>query len=358
MWEAAINELMKKTPRRHATTTTSMAGLWQKRWNEIEVGRIYTSLATGMVVFATYIHVPWQWTGWGVGCFSDRVYHWLPWKFLRHLPSLCVFACMCAWQYVWFAVVYTLIKAWMCMFVCSCWISNYDVFYGAFCAPVGLILLFNLSMVLYIICSLSRRKKWGKGNSEKKQIYQLLRITVSLSVLLGITWLFGILVVLVDSLTFQYIFAILNTIQGFLIFIFHTIGSVEVRKEWSNTVNNIRRKRTTSLNFMSTEKTGTAKSGTSRKRPNDLDKSALLAEGVALSDTQSPWSESTKSVAERTFSVAAASTPEATELSVMDNRGAFQKPLEERDEAEMQLTRVTSLAFSNVQVNEKVWTWY
>ena len=32
------------------------------RRNEIEVGRIYTSLATGMVVLATYIYVPWQWT--------------------------------------------------------------------------------------------------------------------------------------------------------------------------------------------------------------------------------------------------------------------------------------------------------
>ena len=61
--QAAINELTKKKPRRHATTTTSVAGLWQMRRNEIEVGRIYTSLATGMVVFATYMYVPWQWAG-------------------------------------------------------------------------------------------------------------------------------------------------------------------------------------------------------------------------------------------------------------------------------------------------------
>ena len=61
--QAANNELTKKTPRRHATTTTSVAGLWQMRRHEIEVGRIYTSLATGMVVLATYIYVPWQWTG-------------------------------------------------------------------------------------------------------------------------------------------------------------------------------------------------------------------------------------------------------------------------------------------------------
>ena len=266
---------------------------------------------------------------------------------------------MCAWLYVWFAFEYPLIKACVCMFVCSCWISDYDIFYGAFCAPVGLILLFNLSMVLYIICSLSRRKKLGKGNSQKKQIYQLLRITVSLSFLLGITWLFGILVILADNLTFQYIFAILNAIQGFLIFLLNTIGSAEVRKEWSNKLNNIRRKRTTSLNVMMTEKTGTAKSGTSHKRPNDSDKPALLAEGVALSNTEGPWSDSMTSVAERTSSVAAASVSvsEATELSIMENRGAIQKSLEENGEAEMPLTQGSSLVFTYVQVNENVWTW-
>ena len=43
--------LTKKTPRRYATTTTSVAWLWQMRRNEIEVGRTYMSLATGMVVF-------------------------------------------------------------------------------------------------------------------------------------------------------------------------------------------------------------------------------------------------------------------------------------------------------------------
>ena len=49
----------------HETATTSVAGPWQMRRIEIEVGRIYTSLATGMVVFATYRYVPWQWTGQG-----------------------------------------------------------------------------------------------------------------------------------------------------------------------------------------------------------------------------------------------------------------------------------------------------
>ena len=242
------------------------------------------------------------------------------------------------------------------MFDCSCWISDYDVFYGAFCAPVGLILLFNLSMVLYIICSLSRRKKnFGKGNTQKKEIYQLLRIMISLSFLLGITWLFGVLVVLVDSLAVQYIFAILNTIQGFLIFILHSIGSVEVRKEWSNTVSSARRKtRSTALNFSSTEKMGTLKSGT-YKRHSDAEKSTLEGGKVALNNHESAWSDSKTSVAERTSSVATVSVLEATELSVMDHRGAVPKTLEE-NEGETIFRQFSNPTFTDINIDDSMWT--
>ena len=65
-----MNELMKKTPRRHAKITTSVAGLWQMRRNEVEVG--YTSLATGMVVFATYYRKR--------GSASYIVREWLLWE--------------------------------------------------------------------------------------------------------------------------------------------------------------------------------------------------------------------------------------------------------------------------------------
>ena len=48
--------------------------------------------------------------------------------------------------------------------------------------------------------------------------------------LLGITWLFGILALDTKTIVFQYFFAILNSLQGFFIFIFHCLLNSEVRK--------------------------------------------------------------------------------------------------------------------------------
>ncbi|XP_022794234.1 adhesion G-protein coupled receptor D1-like, partial [Stylophora pistillata] len=47
--------------------------------------------------------------------------------------------------------------------------------------------------------------------------------------LLGISWLFGLLSVNSGTIAFQYLFAIVNSSQGFFIFSFHCIGNTEVR---------------------------------------------------------------------------------------------------------------------------------
>ncbi|XP_065193055.1 fibrillin-2-like [Sycon ciliatum] len=119
-----------------------------------------------------------------------------------------------------------------------CWISDFNVFYGAFIAPMALTLLYNIAILTIIIRSLHKRGKNNasmkrKGKKDNKGALYLVRVVVTLSLLLGLTWVFGILVVLVDHIAMQYAFAILNTFQGFLIFILHTARAPEVRKEWS-----------------------------------------------------------------------------------------------------------------------------
>ena len=47
--------------------------------------------------------------------------------------------------------------------------------------------------------------------------------------ILGVTWLFGILAIHESILFFEYLFNIFNCLQGFFIFIFHCVGSSEVR---------------------------------------------------------------------------------------------------------------------------------
>ena len=130
--------------------------------------------------------------------------------------------------------------------VLSCWIGTYKVLLGAFCLPAGLTLSYNFAIIIHATGSAEMR---NKSNREKttvfwKQHQILLRLTISLSFLLGITWLFGILVVLVDSLTVQYIFAILNTIQGVFFLLLHFTGSSNIRKEWTRRVSSVRRRGT------------------------------------------------------------------------------------------------------------------
>ena len=47
--------------------------------------------------------------------------------------------------------------------------------------------------------------------------------------LLGITWLFGLLAFNSATVAFKYIFAIANSLQGLMIFIFHCLLNKQVR---------------------------------------------------------------------------------------------------------------------------------
>ncbi|XP_065197525.1 uncharacterized protein LOC135829047 [Sycon ciliatum] len=119
-----------------------------------------------------------------------------------------------------------------------CWISNDAAFYGAFIAPMTLTLIYNAVVLFAVIRSLKKRSqnvKTARRKQETSGKLYLLRITVSLSLMLGLTWVFGVLTVVVDHISVQYIFAILNTLQGLFIFV-HTVRSKDVRKEWSESM--------------------------------------------------------------------------------------------------------------------------
>ena len=64
-----------------------------------------------------------------------------------------------------------------------------------------------------------------KGKVEEKtQITKLragVRVSMAILPLVGITWVFGILSFSSYTIAFKYIFAIFNSLQGLMIFIFH-----------------------------------------------------------------------------------------------------------------------------------------
>ncbi|XP_044181376.1 adhesion G-protein coupled receptor D1-like [Acropora millepora] len=58
-----------------------------------------------------------------------------------------------------------------------------------------------------------------------------LKACIILAPLLGLTWVFGLLTATDAGLVFQYIFTILNSTQGLLIFLLHVVRNSDVRAE-------------------------------------------------------------------------------------------------------------------------------
>jgi len=54
---------------------------------------------------------------------------------------------------------------------------------------------------------------------------------IILTPILGINWLFGLLAVNKQMLVFEFLFVIINSLQGLLIFLAHCVGSSEVCSE-------------------------------------------------------------------------------------------------------------------------------
>ncbi|XP_015748569.1 PREDICTED: adhesion G-protein coupled receptor D1-like [Acropora digitifera] len=129
-----------------------------------------------------------------------------------------------------------------------CWVSFSNNLIWTFVAPVLLVCVvrFLCSLVkrfhlrsterIYIILlSLVIREilkmQSGKAPNAEK-LRQAAKACVVLSPLLGMTWVFGILSVTNASLVFQYIFTILNSLQGFFIFLLHVLRNADVRAEF------------------------------------------------------------------------------------------------------------------------------
>ncbi len=74
----------------------------------------------------------------------------------------------------------------------------------------------------------SKRNKLGK---KEENNFQWIFGTFSLTFILGITWLFGFLYFNQGSLTMAYVFTILNSLQGLIIFITFCVLNKQVRSE-------------------------------------------------------------------------------------------------------------------------------
>lgn len=132
--------------------------------------------------------------------------------------------------------------------ITNCWLSITSGAVWAFVAPALCIIVVNVGILIAVTrvitqISADNYKIHGDPSAFKLTV----KAVAVLLPILGTSWVFGVLAVNSQALAFQYIFAVLNSLQGFFIFLFHCLLNSEVRaafkhktKVWSLTSSSIR----------------------------------------------------------------------------------------------------------------------
>ena len=100
------------------------------------------------------------------------------------------------------------------------------MFWGTFLAPIFAVIVFNLVVFVCVVVVLLRHKMGRVARKqEQMKAKTALRLMFSIScvmLLFGLTWLFAILTFSATGLreTFQLLFTVFNSLQGFFIFLF------------------------------------------------------------------------------------------------------------------------------------------
>ncbi|PIK61624.1 putative G-protein coupled receptor [Apostichopus japonicus] len=128
---------------------------------------------------------------------------------------------------------------------CSVWIDreNYGYennlcylkripFFISFFVPVCIVMIWNSVVYILVARQMHRLRKRQTKFNQTFSLTDQLRASFSLTFLLGLTWLFAFFAFGELNLTFTYLFAITNTLQGFVVFLLHCVFKREIRRQW------------------------------------------------------------------------------------------------------------------------------
>ena len=163
----------------------------------------------------------------------------------------------------------------------SCRVYGYSFWIGLL-VPFGVIYVFNWIMYIGIIVSVLRRRNMKKEIGMKHQQWkENLVITITLSVLFGLGWVSGLLAstdIKVDyvRVPFEWVFTILNCLQGVVIFYVYCLRPPEIRRKLFSVF---------SVCKSSKRKVTTSTSKTNSKALNNFFVNTSIATGtISLSD--------------------------------------------------------------------------
>ncbi|XP_077985318.1 adhesion G-protein coupled receptor D1-like [Glandiceps talaboti] len=112
----------------------------------------------------------------------------------------------------------------------NCWLAVSSGLIWAFVGPALVIILTNVVFLGMVVRVISRLQNCAEDDKYTK-VRASVKAAIVLLPLLGMTWLFGLVSVNRHTIFFEYVFAILNSLQGFFIFVLYCFKSSEVRAQ-------------------------------------------------------------------------------------------------------------------------------
>ncbi|XP_041357140.1 adhesion G protein-coupled receptor L4-like isoform X2 [Gigantopelta aegis] len=115
-----------------------------------------------------------------------------------------------------------------------CWLTTEHYFIWSFAGPVAVILLANAVILVYTMSMVCRHSEYVMNTKEKDSanFRTWVQGALSMEVMLGLTWIFGYFYISQATVALAYIFTVLNSLQGLLIFCFHCLLNRKVMKEY------------------------------------------------------------------------------------------------------------------------------
>ncbi|KAK2494076.1 hypothetical protein MC885_016743 [Smutsia gigantea] len=112
----------------------------------------------------------------------------------------------------------------------NCWLSLESGAIWAFVGPALTVIVVNTGILIAVTRVISQISADNYKIHGDPNAFRLTAKAVAVLLpLLGTSWGFGVLAVNNQAVVFQYVFAILNSLQGFFIFLFHCLLNSEVR---------------------------------------------------------------------------------------------------------------------------------
>ena len=119
---------------------------------------------------------------------------------------------------------------------CSCFPrSGTQTFNFGVLFLVACILLYNVIIFVVVFYKLYlARAPIKSSSSRRKDVTQQAQSVVSISVLLGLTWIFGFLTLSGARLIFDLLFLLFCSLQGLFVFLLFCLRQKEARDAWTN----------------------------------------------------------------------------------------------------------------------------